>query len=208
MLKKLTLLAMAVGALVVFAAPAMAQADEWYTTGAGPGGTDLTIGPKGPNDDTVTLTGRLTSTTGGAAGVHVDCEVESKVTVWNEPSATAEVTEFNIFVPTCETNIPGCELENAEALNLSWHVDPATGATATKITEAAFFNEFNGVNCETFGHIPQHVEIVAEGTATGTWNNTGGCIEFSEDGDMVLQAEPLTPVLLDGSICNANLTLK
>jgi hypothetical protein len=181
-IKKMLVLLGAAMALVAFAAPAMAQAeDKWSIEGESE------------------LTGTLTSTSGALA---VTCEVHAVVDFWNETTATAEVTSFVITAATCKTTVDkfGCTIKTAGPIGAPWHVDVATGEGGINITEAGFFNEFTGTNCALVG-IPAGVALPATGDATGTWNNATSCIDFNESGDLVgVKGE----VLLDGSVCASN----
>jgi hypothetical protein len=204
-IKKMLVLLGAAMALVAFAAPAVAQADQWYTDHEG---QETLLGSSTAEADEVELTGSLKSTSGGLS---VNCTVHAIVDLWNENgAATGEVTSFTITATTCVTNVDGlgCTIKNAGAENLPWHVDVETGANGIIITEAGFFNEFTGTNCALVG-IPTGVHISAAGDATGTWNTSTHCIDFNESGDM---EGAKGEVLLDGSVCGTSptttLTLK
>jgi hypothetical protein len=204
-IKKMLVLLGAAMALVAFAAPAVAQADQWYTDHEG---QETLLGGSTAEADEVELTGDLTSTSGGLA---VTCTVHAIVDLWNENgAATGEVTTFTITAPSCKSNIDkfGCTIKNAGPIGLSWHVDVETGEGGIVITEAGFFNEYTGANCALVG-IPTGVQIPASGDATGTWNGTTHCIDFNESGDL---EGAKGEVILDGSICGTSptttLTLK
>ena len=202
-LKKMLLLASMAFAAVAFMAPAMAQADEWYTDHP----TEETI-PLGIEKE-VEFTGELNSTSGGLRSG--PCEVHVVVDVWNEEFAggkvtgTGEVTLYEITTePHCETNLPGCGIEKTTSnTEVPWHFNVGPG-TAIDI-EGANVRYVYTEACQAFG-LPKEVE--AKGTLTGQAVNGEGevCIVFNNSGHMT---NPLgNPWTLDGELCAANLTLK
>lgn len=216
MLKKLMLLAMAVGALVAFSASA-AQADEWYTHVEG---QDVTVGLGPENAHEAEFTGELSSTALGGIVKSGDCEVHALVNVWNEESedgsvtGTGEVTNFTITTnPPCPVTssnpeiVPlpeGCVIEKATSEDFPWHVSvlPETGiAIGDENKPANFTNFYSG--CTP----PLPPSATAEGVATGTAVNGEGevCIVFANAGDL---SGALGPVTIDGEVCAPNLTLK
>ena len=186
MVKKITLLAMAVAA---FAAPSMASASVWKTSGVAIGGP----GAKDP----VHLTGTLTSTKGG---LKISCTATANADLWNEggvgvglvnsltltadPVGTAGCT-VALFVSPNYVDIANCHAK-ASATNI-WPT--TTSGTTVAIAGFNFTNEFNG--CAALG-IPNGTKIKAEGTVTGV--AAGNCITFTEAGDI-----PETKI--DGSLC-------
>jgi hypothetical protein len=195
------LLAMAVGALVAFAAPA-AQADVWVTH-------DSEVGETTETAHTVNFTGSLSSTKGP---VKITCAAAAHTKIWNVggTEATGEVLDLNLVDPcTVAVNVGGgtfvdvCEVEEATTEAFPWHVNVATGANGIDIEGANFTNKFKG--CLSTLGIPDGAKLGAAGTATGTWTNTGGCIVFSESGD--LKDGGGADVKIDGSVCNSSVTL-
>jgi hypothetical protein len=179
MLKKLTMLAMAVGALAAFAVPATASADVWNEPGE------------------YHFEGHLNVTV-PAAGLEFTCDVTARVHLENTPTATGQVTELNALTgnPNCHMVQPAttttCAITGM-AMNAGALV-AATGATGVQITEAGYFLEMQGC--------PVTPIMAAEGTATGTWNNNGSCIEFHKDPHLVTTL-PITGLALelDGKLC-------
>ena len=202
-LKKMLLLASMAFAAVAFMAPAVAQADEWYTDHP----TEETI-PLGIEKE-VEFTGELTSTSGGLRSG--PCVVHVVVDVWNEEFAggkvtgTGEVTSVKITTePHCETNVPGCGIEEAFSnTEPPWHFNVGPG-TVIDIEGANFTNIYTE-SCQAFG-IPR--EVSAEGTLTGQAVNGEGevCIVFNNSGHMTNLAGK--PVTVDGEVCAPGLTLK
>ncbi|HEV7769991.1 MAG TPA: hypothetical protein VGO66_04935 [Solirubrobacterales bacterium] len=216
MLKKMMLLAGLALVAVAYMAPAMAQADEWYTH---VDGKDVTVGIGTTNADTVNFTGTLSSTASGGAVQSGPCNVHADVDVWNENfvnpeteeayvTGTAEVTNFTITTHCPVTSPfpiipPGCTLEKASSKGFPWHVDVLAN-TGIAITGANFRNVYKG--CAPT--LP--AEIEAKGTATGTAVNGENkvCLVFANSGDLETVAEPPAPVTIDGEVCAPNLTLK
>jgi hypothetical protein len=189
-LKKMLLLASAVMALVAFAAPAAASADQWHTD---PGNV-LVGGAAEP--DHVTLTGNLKATQGGIS--LGSCATTLTAELWNESGvATGEAVSFTFATgPGCvvkagETTI--CNIENIEAG--VGHIN--TNGTAIDIENVFFLQHFSE-GC-AIGE-----EGGAFGTLTGTWEVGGHCIVFSNSGDLQNERGPVT---MDGVLCNAALTL-
>jgi hypothetical protein len=189
-LKKMLLLASAVMALVAFAAPAAASADQWYTD---PG--EVLIGGSGAKDD-VTLTANLTFTQGSiSVGA---CVASITAELWNAGGvATGETIGIWIAPgPGCVVKVGGtpiCNIENVEIG--AGHVN--TSGAAIDIESVFFFDKFSE-GCA----IGQ--EGGAEGTLTGTWEAGGHCIVFNEDGDLQNESGEVT---VDGTLCNPALTL-
>jgi hypothetical protein len=188
-LKKMLLLASAVMALVAFAAPAAASADQWSTD---PGGL---IGGA-TEADHVTLTGNLTATQGPfSLGA---CATTATAELWNEGGvATGETISVHIATgPGCLVKAgvtPICNIE--EVVAGAGHIN--TSGTAIDIEEA-FFVDFLNEGC-AIGELAG-----AEGTLTGTWEEGGHCIVFNNSGDLANEEGPVT---VDGSLCNSSLTL-
>jgi hypothetical protein len=204
MLKKMMLLAGMALALVAFAAPAIAQADEWVTDDTGD-----TIGNSTAEADEVEFTGSLASTSGPVQSG--PCQVHALVDVWNEEgSATAEVTNFTITTHCPVTSPlpiipPGCTLAKASSEGFPWHTH-INNETGVAITGAHFKNTYAG--CSP----PLPESVTAVGTATGQFVNrttgetTEGCIVFNNSGD--LQTVPGGGnVFIDGEVCAPHLTL-
>ncbi len=156
MVKKLTLLAMAIGALVALAAPAAVQANEFTHTGE------------------ITVHGEVAWTWGafrsGPCTVSGTGEVEGTI---------GEISSFTIKNP-CPTNVPNCPIEAAEA-SVPMEVHPTTpdGITFTNMT---FYNVYTGAGCAAVG-IPTGIKIPWAGSLTGTTTTTG-LIHFEAAGDL------------------------
>jgi len=191
MIKKITLLAMAIAALVAFAAPSMASAAEWKTSETPVGGLE--------EADAVHLTGTLTSTKGP---LKISCNATSNVSVWNEgagvgsvesltltadPVGTAGCTVGVLVAPNTYVDVTGCHVTpSTEAF--PWAVTTA-GANVT-IHGANFTNEFNG--CAGSLGIPNGTSIKAEGNVVGVAE--GNCINFNQAGE-------IAEVKIDGGLC-------
>jgi hypothetical protein len=179
MLKKLTMLAMAVGAFAAFAVPATASADVWNEPGE------------------YHFEGHLNATV-PALGLEFTCDVTAVVHAENTPTATGQVTELNALTgnPNCHMVQPAsattCTITGA-VLGAGGIV-AATGETGVQIAEASFLNELEGCKVTPIAE--------AKGTATGTWNNNGSCIEFNKDPHLVTTL-PITGLALelDGKLC-------
>ena len=184
MFKKLTLLALAVGALVAFAVPAVASADTWTINGQ-----SLTTTPVAFDG-----TGEMSATTATPLGtVRLGpCHVEVEGNIWNQPTGHGEVEDFRINAP-CPVSVGGkqiCTIEEAGSGGFPWTIQVQAG-TRIDISGANFTDVFNA-NC------PLGPGAGASGTATGTYSNATSGIVFNEDGDMK------TPtggnVFLDGGV--------
>lgn len=196
-LKKIALLAVSAMALLAFAIPAVASADQWYT------------GAETITEDHFTLDGELLASAPEVAGGTTlgFCPVEADVTFTNPGgSATAEVSELRIdsTPEECIAEAAGglikCDITAAGGLGpYPWHVDVATGEDGIEITGAGFFNIFPA-GC------PLGEGVTASGTATGTWSNESHCIEFNEDGD--LEAPSGAKVFVTGAVCDTSETLE
>ncbi len=155
-MKKLTLLALAVGALVAFAAPASAQANEFTHTG------EITVHGEMSWTMGAFLSGPCTVSGGG--------EVEG---------STGEINAFTIKTP-CNTNVPGCTIaEPAITTPMEMHLTTPDGLTITSMT---FYNVYGGEACAAVG-IPTGIKIPAAGNLTGT-TTTSGLIHFEKAGDL------------------------
>ncbi|HEV7769994.1 MAG TPA: hypothetical protein VGO66_04950 [Solirubrobacterales bacterium] len=215
MLKKMMLLAGLALIAVAYMAPAMAQADEWYTNVAG---NNVTLDIGTANAETVNFTGELSSTASGGAVKSGPCQVHADVDVWNETfedpetethyvTGTAKVTNFTITTHCPVTSPlpiipPGCTLSKATSEAFPWHVDVLAN-TGIAITGANFTNTYTG--CAPT--LPE--KITAAGTATATSYNGVNrvCLVFANSGD--LKTVPGgAAVTIDGEVCALNLTLK
>jgi len=197
MLKKITLLAMAIAALVAFAAPSMASADFWYTDDVQLGGFE--------ERDNVHFTGTLTSTKGP---LKISCNATSNVTLWNtdetgtgevdsldlteDPIGTGGCTVGVLIGPGTYADVTGCHV-TATTKEFPWHITVLAN-TVIDIEEANFTNEFNG--CGPALKIPNGTKIEARGTVTGQ-SDGGNCITFNNSGDI-----PETGI--DGSLCTTS----
>jgi len=200
MFNKMMLLAMAVGALVAFAAPATASASTWDTEGV------PIVG-----EDEVHFTGTLSSTKGG---LKISCNATANVDVWNDETlgAHGEVTSLTLSPDPEGTD--GCtvavltvagyvDLTNCHvagtAENLpGWTV--TTNGNHLTIDSAAFVNRFTGAGCLQHLGIPEGFEVTDTGNAEG--EVVGGCIVFSNAGPFVNGSR------IDGQLCaTGDLTL-
>jgi hypothetical protein len=159
MLKKITLLAMAVGALVAFAAPASAlAATDWTHNGSV---------VSEPVDLTETFEGELRFFAGVSDSF--GCQVTVKATVTGPTSA--ELTEFNPTTSSCSGTgkFAGCVLI-ADSNNAPWTV--TNGATTLSVTKTGgnvtVFNEYEAGCSEATSHL----EFTSV-TVTPTLNGSG-----------------------------------
>jgi hypothetical protein len=186
MLKKMMLLAMAVGALAAFAAPSMVSANEWYTG-------EETIGNSTESGDAVHFTGKMTLT---RSGLRFICNATSNVVLWNEAGAAvgeASLTlagpctvEALVIVPTTWVHINGCSV-NPSTSGENWPI--STSGSVVAIEESNYEIEFQG--CGVLG-IPNGSKISDGGTMTGVVE--GECLVFAGAGD-------LPNTVVDGFIC-------
>ena len=173
MFKKLTLLALALGALVAFAVPAVASADTWTAGGESVGSTIAT----GTAFDG---TGEFGFTTASPLGTvkFGPCHAEVEGNIWNQPTGHGGVEEFRINAP-CPITIGGkqiCSIEEAGSVGFPWTIQVQAG-TRIDISGANVTQVFNA-NC------PLGPGFGFAGTATGTYSNATSGIVFNEDGHM------------------------
>jgi hypothetical protein len=193
-IKKMLLLVSAVAALVAFAAPAAAQAADWHTD---PGGKKLgSEEEKQTFDGTGELSSTVTGVVTGPAVVHVHGNL------WNGAHGEGEVTEFKITVPEggIPTNLPGCSATAATNSTEGeggaiWPIT-MTKKEAIHIEEVTFTNHYNH-QCQTFG-LP--ATAPAHGTATGSYTNATGCMDFVNAGSLTTE-DGLDDVALNGEVC-------
>jgi len=204
MLKKMMLLAMAVGALVAFAAPATASASpnlSWET------GSNV-LGSTKATGDAVTFTGTLTSTKGA---LKISCNASSVVDLWNDPTlgAHGEVTSLSLTADPVGTagctvaanlgsgyvDIANCHVDGSTS-NFPWTVTTGVSGANHHVTidKAKFTNKFTGAGCATIG-IPNNFEVSDEGNATGVVGSGGDCIVFNNSGTFTGGST------IDGEIC-------
>ena len=205
MLKKMMLLAMAVGALVAFAAPA-AQADEWYTG-------EETIGTTTQTGDAVEFTGLLKFTLGN--NTLGPCLVHAQTILWNDNgNATGEVVGFQITGP-CDVQVhpnavfPTAFCSATPTAQVSaeepWHVN-IDGETGVQILGANFTNHFSA-GCQSIGFPSTITATATEAGATAQAVNrvTGEedelCLVFNESGHFN------NGVRIDGEVCAPGLTV-
>jgi hypothetical protein len=189
-LKKMLLLASAVMALVAFAAPAAASADQWHTD---PGNV-LIGGATEP--DHATLTGNLTFTQGPIS--FGACATTATADLWNEGGvATGETISVAITPgPGCVVKVGGTTICNIEEFTVgTGHIN--TSGTAIEIEKAFFIYELSG-GC------PLAELAGASGTLTGTWEEGGHCLVFNNSGGL---KNPNGEFKVDGTLCNSSLTL-
>lgn len=201
MIKKMMLLAMAVGALVAFAAPSMASAEEWATNGTPLGGTTNT-------GDPIHFTGTLSSTKGAAK---ISCNATANATLWNAGGkgtgeATLTLSEDPVGTGGCTVavnfgggyvDITNCHVE-PRANGVNWTVT-TKGETEVDIDNVSFTNTFRGTGCINIG-IPSGTEITDTGVAEGAFeiNEEGeACLAFSNGGTFAGGSK------IDGSVCTA-----
>jgi len=202
MLKKITLLAMAIAALVAFAAPSMASADFWYTGANKVGGA----GAK----DTVHFTGTLSST---KSGLKISCNATANVWLWNERDTgigdvqSLSLTEdpvdtggctvaVKVANPDVYADLMGCHVE-ATTGHFPWFIEVQSG-TLMNIETVHFTYHFSG--CNHIG-IPDGASITIAGAVTGqfvsrvTGENQEGCIVFEKAGH-------ISETKIDGELCS------
>jgi hypothetical protein len=196
MLKKLTLLAMAVGALIAFAVPATASALTWDTNGVPIGNEE--------NADKVHFTGTLSSTKGG---LKISCDATANVNLWNNNGAHGLVTELLltphptttvgctvavfVSIPVGYMDITNCHV-NATANGTPWTVT-TSGTNSVTIDGANFTNEFVGTGCAEHLKIPSGTKVSDKGNAEG--EVVGECIVFNNSGTFEGGS------LIDGELC-------
>ena len=204
MLKKMMLLAMALGALVAFAVPAAASASTWDTF-------EEPVGESTAEGDEVHFSGTLSST---KSGLKISCDATANTVLWNDPEQGA-VGEATLSLLNHHEETVGCTV----AVNVGGgtyadingcHVTPSssgenwtitTSGDTVAIEGANFVNQFSG--CTSIG-IPDGAKAEASGTATGTVTTKAGfegreCIVFNESGDM--EDASHVAVLIDGYLC-------
>ncbi len=161
-MKKLTLLALAVGALVAFAAPASAQANEFTYSGE------------------ITIHGTITWTAGPGEGfASGPCTVSGEGEV---EGTTGVITKLLTTTP-CDTNVANCLVQAAgwSAQN-ELHLTTPDGITITSVT---FYTVFTGSGCTAAG-IATGIQFPIAGNLTGTTKETG-LINFEKAGDLKLK---------------------
>jgi hypothetical protein len=195
MLKKMMLLAMAVGALVAFGAPATASAGEWDTN-------EVPIGNEA-NADPIHFTGTLSWT---KAGLKFSCDATANVDLWNAGGAGHGRMNSLILSPdptptdgcTVAVNVGGgtyvdvteCHLK-ATANALPWTV--TTSGNHATIDGFNFTNTFTGAGCGQHLGLPVDFSASDSGNATGVVE--GECIVFNNSGTFVSGS------LIDGFLC-------
>lgn len=212
MLKKLTLLAMAVGALIAFAAPATASASPdlfWETGSDALGGTTAT-------GDEVHFTGTLSSTKGA---LKISCEATANVRLWNDGTlgAHGEVNSLTLTAdpvgtsgctvavtvagpPHVYVDVTNCHVNATAGFNTAskfWTVTTSSNGTnhLVKIDHAEFTNEFVGAGCLQHLGIPSGFKVSDTGDAEGVAGSNGDCIVFNNSGTFVGGST------IDGSLC-------
>ena len=188
-IKKMLLLAASAMALVAFAAPAVASADQWYTD---PGNVTVT-------EDHFWLHGHLNATV-PALGAELTCDITAHITINNGGGhANVEIDEVVLDAPAagCHGVFGGvltCEITAGVAGAGEVHVN----GTSLEVTNAFFLNELEGCAATE--------EAGASGTLTGTFNNATSCVDFANSGDMTVPGLGAA-VFVDGSLCDETGTL-
>ena len=134
-------------------------------------------------------------------GLKISCTATANADLWNEggvgvglvnsltltadPVGTAGCTVAR-FVSPNYVDVANCHVQ-ASSEKFPWSI--TTSGTSVSITGANFTNEFNG--CGALG-IPNGTKVKAEGTVKGV--GEGNCITFTEAGEI-----PETKI--DGSLC-------
>jgi hypothetical protein len=204
MLKKMMLLAMAVGALIALAGPATASASpelEWETG-------ETTIGSTTASGDEVHFTGTLTSTKGA---LKISCEATANVRLWNDPTLGAHGEVNSLTLTSDPVGTAGCTVAvntgsgyvdvanchvDASTKGYPWTVTTSVSGANHHVTidNAQFTNKFTGAGCATIG-IPNNTEVSDSGNATGVATSNGDCINFSNAGTFVGGST------IDGELC-------
>jgi len=174
MIKRLVLLAMAVGALVAFAAPAMAQADELYEESIGVK-TPLKIG----SEITLTSTNLKTTLFFGT----LTCE---KVTIHEEVTKNGPTT---ITGKERSTTAEGCNRTITDPTFGSASLSGGTGSTGWKFV-------LEGL-CTYTGSVPfKYTTNTNEVTVTGTSQLSSACGSATVSASFTLETKDSTPVFI------------
>jgi hypothetical protein len=198
MIKKMMLLAMAVGALLAFGAPATASAGTWDTNGI-PLGNEASA-------DSVHFTGTLSST---KSGLKISCDATVIVDLWNtggvghgrvtslaltsDPTPTSGCTVGVNVGGGTYVDVTECHV-NAAAKGLVWTF--TTSGNHVTIDSANFTNKFSGAGCQQHLGIPNNTEVSDFGNATGVVESE--CIVFNNSGTFVGGST------IDGLLCPIN----
>jgi len=174
MIKKLTMLAMAVGALVAFAAPAMAQADELYEKTIN-GNVPLKVGAE------ITLTSTNLVTHAGIGTL--ECK---KVTIHGEVTKNGPT----ITGKEKSTTVEGCNHTITDPTAGTVELGSGTGKTTGTSFTVDFF-------CTFTGSIPfKYVTNTDEAVVTGENQLSGGCGSATMTGSFTLETKDGTPVYI------------
>jgi hypothetical protein len=166
------LAALSVAAVMTFALPASAEFEGsyWYDH----------LDNRAPTEEEpkeVEPTAALTFTVGA---LRVTCvELEMKGELWNsEVTGMGEGTITKGTGITCNTNIPGCEVDASTPV-FPWHLT----TTETFLVEVSGFKieHHFAKECEKFG-VP--LTATVSGTATGMFDGLLSAIVFEESGDL------------------------
>jgi hypothetical protein len=208
MIKKMMLLATAVGVCIAFAAPAGASAspDLVWETG------QQTLGlSTGGGDQVVHFTGTLSLTKGA---LKISCNATANATLWNDPTlgAHGEVNSLTFSPDPIGTHgctvavfisgwvdIPNCHVETTAQFNTNpaiWTVTTSSTGVAHDVTldHAEFTNVFTGTGCSSIG-IPSGTKVSDTGDAEGVAGSNGDCIVFNNSGTFTGGST------IDGELC-------
>jgi hypothetical protein len=195
MIKKMTLLAMVIGALMVFHAPLTASASTWNTNG-------VPLGESEEEGDEVHFTGTLSFTNGP---VKISCDATIRGVLWNAPGAIGRATisrgpdptptggcTVAVFSPPIggHVDLAACHV-NPSSEGENWPI--TTSGEEVAIAEANFTDEFVGEQCLTVLGIPSGTKINSSGIITGRVST--GCIVYNNSGHLSEQ------IKLDGQVC-------
>jgi hypothetical protein len=174
MLKKMMLLALAVGALVAFAAPASASA-------SGPMFTNNQAAISGTVP--TTFSGRATFTALGIPGTSYSCVIHVTLSVG---TTEAHITSFVATRETCEGTgaLEPCELAAANATG-----EFTTNGATISSSNFTLSNTYEGENCAvpgvegsgsiTLTPVEEETDPLNEVTASGTLESTAGPLSIS-----------------------------
>lgn len=191
MIRKKMLLFSAVAALVVFAVPAGAQAEDWTTDG------NVITAPT-----PVEFTGPLA--TPGAI-VLGPCTVHIEATIDNSGTGGGVINHFETTTPgegcpTSVTPLNNCRVEDVTNTTTTAEEDwpiAATGEGVVDISNVSFTNHLSAP-CQALG-IPS--TFTTSGELEVTYNNESQCFELNESGPLGTTPN-VGPITVSGELCN------
>ncbi|HEX3240944.1 MAG TPA: hypothetical protein VHR18_12535 [Solirubrobacterales bacterium] len=178
-MKKLTLLAMAVGALVALAVPAAASANlMWDKAGE------------------IHIEGELSTQNAGPTLINGPCPVTFEGSAANIGGVAGGQIESGEGGP-CGTNFGFCEIEKVELGALPWELTTSTPDFVT--IHGATFTNYYSAGCAA---ISLPAKVSATGTVTGTVHleDEEQCITFTNAEGLTLEANN-APLTLNGEVC-------